>query len=125
MDRKLTFLLFGGIFWGVGAAAIKFLAPWLFLSTVTIAGFFALNFVLAWLTIPLFAKLTGRTKHDMLVPTVIMALAAMVLDAVALSFVPWIYPADMAARMHTGAALLFAFWGFFFFALLWHRPAKA
>ena len=124
MDRTLTFLLIGGVFWGIGAALIKLLAPWVFASTLSVALFFGLNFLIAAATIPLFARLTGRTKHDMLMPTVLMAMAAMLLDGLALSFVPWIYPEDMTARMHTGAALLFAFWSFFFFALLWHRPAK-
>ena len=125
MDKPFTFLLIGGLFYGFGVAAIKLLGP-LFWDTAGVrAVFIALNIAIAALTTPLFARLTGRTRHDMLVPTVIMALAAMIMDGLTLSFAPTLYATAPQDQAYAGGLLLSAFWGFFFFALLWHRPAKA
>ena len=70
----------------------------------------------------MFARLTGRTRHDMLVPTVIMAMPALLMDGLVISFAPDIYGDTDAELRAAGGLLLFAFWSFFFFALFWHRP---
>ena len=122
MDRKLTFILIGGIFYGFGVAAIKLLGPLFWDSAALRAAFLLINIAIAAVTLPIFARMTGRTKHDMLMPTTIMALAAMVMDGLTLSFAPTLYADLPQHQAYAGGLLLVAFWGFFFFALLWHRP---
>ena len=121
MDRKITFILIGGIFYGFGVAAIKLLGPVFWDSAALRAVFLLVNIAIAAVTLPLFAHMTGRTKHDMLMPTTIMALAAMVMDGLTLSFAPQLYAQAPQHQAYAGGLLLVAFWGFFFFALLWHR----
>lgn len=121
VDRKLTFLLIGGVFYGVGVALIKILGPFFWDSATLRALFLLINFLIAPVSLLAFAKMTGRTKHDMLVPTVIMTLAAMVMDGLTLSFIPQLYAVPPQHQAYAGGLLLVAFWSFFFFALLWHR----
>ena len=122
MDRKWTFVAIGALFWAFGAMAIDWLDPVLFDGGAMQALFLLLNFALAGVSLPLFARLTGRTRHDMLVPTAIMAMPALLMDGLAVSFVPGLYGDTDAELCAAGGLLLFAFWSFFFFALLWHRP---
>lgn len=124
MSDTAKFLVIGGLFYGFGVAAIKLLGPFFWDSAGLRAAFLLINFAIAAITLPLFARMTGRTRHDMLVPTVVMALAAMLMDGLTLSFAPQLYAATSEGQAYSGGLLLFAFWGFFFFALLWHRPAK-
>ena len=125
MDKTFTYIIIGGLFYGFGVAAIKLLGPLFWDTAFMRFVFIALNFAVAALTLPVFARMTGRTKHDMLVPTVIMALAAMIMDGLTLSFVPTLYAIEPQHQAYAGGLLLTAFWGFFFFALLWHRPKDA
>ena len=123
MDRIFTYLLIGGLFYGFGVAAIKLLGPFFWDTALMRFVFIALNFLIAAVSLPIFARMTGRGKHDMLLPTIIMALAAMIMDGLTLSFVPQLYAETPQHQAYAGGLLLTAFWSFFFFALLWHKPA--
>ena len=123
MDRKWTFVVIGALFWAFGAVAIDWLGPVFFDGGAMQVLFLLLNFALAGVSLLLFARLTGRTRHSMLVPTAIMAMPALLMDGLAVSFVPELYGDTDAQLRAAGGLLLFAFWSFFFFALLWHRPS--
>lgn len=125
MDRKFTFIMYGVIVWLAGVVLIRFLHPYLFGELLPHALFLVLGFLTAPLTLIPVAKLTGRTKHDMLVPTVIMSMPAMLMDGLATTLdaagVTYIYADTPIDSAYSAGVLLIAFWGFLFFALLWHR----
>ncbi len=129
MDRKFTFFLIGFIFWLVGVVAIRFLAPIVTGSLGLHLVFLGVAFLSSPITLILIAKLTGRTKHDMLMPLVLMTMPSMFLDSLAVSFdgrgLTNIYANTPALSAYAGGALLMAFWSLYLFALIWHRPQTA
>jgi len=124
MDKKWLFMGVGLAAWVTGLFVIKFWGATLYDGGIKQISFLAANFIVPLLALPLLAKLTGRTKHDMLAPSALIAMPAMFMDSVAVGFTDW-YSALDADRAATGSTLLFAFWALFFFALLWHRPQSA
>lgn len=80
MDRKFTFVIIGIIIWLVGIPLIRLLHPYLYGEFIPHALFLLFAIITAPLTLIPVAKLTGRTKHDMLVPTAIMAMPSMFMD---------------------------------------------
>lgn len=128
MDRKFTFIVLGVVIWLAGVIMIRLLHPYVYGDPVLHALFFALNFAIVPLGLIPIAKFTGRTKHDMLAPVAIMAMPSMLMDSLSVTFdsagVSHIYADTPLAAAYSGGILLFAFWGFFFFALLWHRPTS-
>lgn len=125
MDRKFTFIIFGIIVWLGGVVLIRVLHPFMYGDVFLHSLLLFIGFLTAPLTLIPVAKLTGRTKHDMLVPTAIMAMPSMLMDALATTFdaagLSHIYANTPQASAYSAGVLLLAFWGFFFFALLWHR----
>jgi len=87
--------------------------------------FWIANFFFPILAIPVIARFTGRTKHDMLAPTVLIALPAMTLDGLAITLdtlgKTHIYADTAVLAGYTGGFLLFAFASFFFCAVRWHK----
>ena len=104
---------------------MHYIVPVVFDHGVIHFTFWVANFVLPVPVLPLLARLTNRTKHEMLIPTVIIALPAMTLDALSVTSdtlgVSHIYANTSELAGVTGGFLLFAFASFFFWALIWHR----
>ena len=125
MDRKFTFLIIGVLFWVSAGALMHYLAPLVFDGGLIHILFWVANFLLPAAALPLFARLTGRTKHDMLAPTALMAVPALTLDGLSVTFdtlgASHIYADTPHLAGLTGGFLLFAFASFFFWALIWHR----
>lgn len=124
MDRKLTFVMIGLVFWVTAAALMHFLGPHVFDGGLIQIIFWIANFFFPALALPLIARLTARAKHEMVGPTALIALPAMTLDGLAISFdtlgKTHIYADTPALAGLTGGFLLFAFASFFFWALFWH-----
>lgn len=129
MDRKWLWIGVGIAFWVVGALALHALAPVMFDGGARHALLFALNFALAPASLWLLGKLFRQPLHRMLVPVALMAMPAMLMDGVAVTLdiagATRIYSGVPTLAGYSGGLLLFAFWGFFFWALLWHRPEGA
>ncbi len=125
MDRKPTFVAIGAIFWLLAAILMKYLGPVVFDGGIIHVLWFVANFVFGAIAVVAIAKFTGRTKHDMLAPTAIMAMPAMLMDGLAVTSdargLSHIYADTPQLAAYSGGFLLFAFWSFFFFALMWHR----
>ena len=125
MDRKLTFVVIGIVFWIFGAVFIRYLGPTIFADPTLHALFFVANFAIGAVAVILFAKLTGRSRHEMLAPVAIIAMPAMLMDGLAVTTdtmgLTYIYADTARGAALAGGALLFAFWSAFFFALMWHR----
>ncbi len=125
MDKKLTFILIGVIFWALAAILMHFVGPIVFDGGLFHIGFWIANFFVPVVFIPLIAKLTGRTKHDMLVPTCLMVVPAMALDSLSITLDSFgkthIYADTPVLAGVTGGFLLFAFVSFIIWALYWHR----
>ena len=125
MDRKFTFILTGIIFWASAAVLMHYLAPVVFDVGSLHIIFWIANFFVPVPVIILLARLTGRTKHEMLAPIALLALPAMTLDGVSITFDTMgkthVYASTPELSGLTGGFLLFAFASFFFWALLWHR----
>ena len=126
MDRKLTFVAIGAIFWLLAAILMHFIGPYVLDGGLVHVGWWVANFVFGAIALIAIARMTGRTRHDMLVPTAIMAMPAMLIDGVAVTLdakgATFVYADTPQLAAYTGGFLLFAFWSFFFFALLWHQP---
>lgn len=125
MDKKLFFILFGIAFWASAAVLMHFVGPLVFDGGWMHIGWWIANFFLPLPIIPLIAKATGRTKHDMVVPTALIALPAMALDGLSVTLdalgKTHIYANTPELSALTGGFLLFAFASFFFWALIWHK----
>lgn len=125
MDRKLTFVIYGIIVWLAGVVLIRVFHPYMYGDILLHSLFLAVGILSAPLTLIPIARLTGRTKHDMLVPTVIMAMPAMVMDGLATTFdaagVTHVYADTALDSAYSAGLLLIVFWAFFVFALYWHR----
>jgi hypothetical protein len=125
MDRKLTFILIGIAFWLSAAALMHYIGPYVFDGGLMQILFWVANFVLPAAALPVIARLTNRTKHQMLAPIVLIALPAMTLDGLAITFdtlgQTHIYANTTSLAGLTGGFLLFAFASFFFWALVWHK----
>jgi len=126
MDRKFTFISIGVVFWLSAAILMHFVGPYVFDGGFIHIAFWIANFFIPALALPVIAKLTGRSKHEMLAPTALIAVPALTLDSLAITF-------DTMGKTHiyadtpmlsglTGGFLLFAFASFFIWALYWHRP---
>ncbi|NND83141.1 MAG: hypothetical protein HKN50_12000 [Gammaproteobacteria bacterium] len=125
MDRTLTFLSIGVVFWVVAAIFMHYVGPLVFDGGVQHAVFWLLNFLLPVAVLPLIARFTDRTRHQMLAPTCLIVLPAMTLDGIAISLdtlglthayanTPWLAGV-------TGGFLLFAFASFLFWAIVWQE----
>ena len=125
MDKRGTFVIYGIIFWIFGAVFIHYLGPAIFSNPVLHILFFVANFAIGAIAVGLFARMTGRKRHQMLVPVTIIAMPAMLMDGLAVTLdtkgITNIYSNTPVFAAYAGGALLFAFWSAFFFALLWHR----
>ena len=125
MDRKLTFVAIGAIFWLLAAILMKYLGPIVFDGGLIHILWFVANFAFGAVAVVAIAKLTGRTRHDMLVPTAIMAMPVMIMDGLSVTLdargLKHIYADTPLVAAYTGGFLLFAIWSFIFFALMWHR----
>lgn len=125
MDRKFTFIIIGVVFWAVAAVFMHFVGPVVFDGGGLHITFWVVNFFVPVLMLPLFARLTGRTKHDMVLPTLLIAIPAMTLDALSVTFDAFgkthIYANTPELAAVTGGFLLFAFVSFFFWAVYWHK----
>jgi hypothetical protein len=126
MDRKFTFISIGVVFWLSAAILMHFVAPYVFDGGFMHIAFWVTNFLVPAIVLPPIAKMTGRTKHQMLVPTALMAAPALTLDGLSVTL-------DTLGKTHiyantpllaglTGGFLLFAFASFFIWAIYWHRP---
>ena len=127
MDRRLTFMAFGVVLWLVGVIVIRVAGPWFFDAGWRHVLFFALNFVVGGATVALVARMTGRTRQAMVVPTVIIAMVAMLLDGLAVTLdaagITHIYADTPRMAAYAGGLLLFAFWSALAFALYWHQES--
>lgn len=127
MSDRLKFVLFGIVFWIAGVVMIRVLHPFFYGDLLTHLVFLGIGILIAPPTLIIAAKLSGRTKHQMLVPTVIMAMPAMIMDGLSVTFdamgVTHIYADTPLYSAYAGGVLLVAFWAVFFFALLWHKDA--
>lgn len=125
MDRKYTLITIGITLWALVAVFMHFTGPILLDGGLRHIIFWIANFFLPALALPFIAKLTGRTKHDMLAPIILMATPAMALDGLSVTFdtigLTHIYADTPDLIALNGGALLFAFASFFFWALVWHR----
>jgi|GEM_PF-3239024 len=125
MDKKLTFLSIGVIFWALAAVFMHFVGPVVFDTSGLHIIFWVANFFVPALFLPVVAKMTGRTKHDMLVPTVIMVIPAMTFDSLSITFDTFgkthIYADTPVLAGLTGGFLIFAFVSFLLWALYWHK----
>lgn len=106
---------------------MHFVGPTVFDGGLLHIGFWIANFFVPVLFLPLIAKLTSRTKHDMLVPTCLMVVPAMALDSLSITLdtigKTHIYADNPVLSGVTGGFLLFAFVSFIIWALFWHREA--
>lgn len=125
MDRKFTFILIGLAFWLSAAALMHYISPYVFDGGLMQILFWIANFALPAAALPVIARLTNRTKHQMLTPIALIALPAMILDGLAITFdtlgQTHIYANTASLAGLTGGFLLFAFASFFFWALVWHK----
>ncbi len=125
MDRKATFISLGIFLWAAAALLMHFVGPVVFDGGLIHILFWIANFFVPVLFLPLIAKLTGRTKHDMLAPTALMAAPAMTLDGISTTLDAMghthIYANTTQLSAYTGGFLLFAFASFFVWAMIWHR----
>ena len=125
MDRKVTFIFIGAAFWALAAVFMHFVGPYVFDAGLIHVGFWIANFFLPVLALPFIARLTGRTKHQMLAPTALIALPALTLDGLSITLdtlgQTHIYADTPQLAGLTGGFLLFAFMSFFFWALVWHE----
>lgn len=125
MDKKIIFLTVGVFFWIGAAILMHWLGPYVFNAGILHAVFWLINFLAPAFLLPLIANATGRSKHDMLAPTCLMALPAMFLDSLAITAdamnLTHIYANTSLLAAYSGGFLLFAFWSFFFWAIIWHR----
>lgn len=125
MDRKFTFLLIGVIFWASAAFLMHFIGPYVLGGDWIHIVFWIANFFLPAIALPIIAKITNRTKNQMLVPTILIAIPAMTLDALSVTFDTFgfthIYADNAILAGSTGGFLLFAFVSFFVWALIWHK----
>ncbi|MEM9600806.1 MAG: hypothetical protein AAF926_07265 [Pseudomonadota bacterium] len=128
MDKRWTFVIYGVIFWILGVVMIRLLHPFFYGDLGMHIVFLLIAIAIAPPTLIIAAKLSGRTKHDMLVPTVIMAMPAMIMDGLSVTFDAMgkthIYADNPLHSAYAGGVLLVAFWAVLFFALLWHRDAR-
>lgn len=127
MDKRWTFVIYGIIFWVLGVVMIRLLHPFFYGDLLIHLLFLAIAIASAPPTLIIAAKMSGRTKHDMLVPTVIMAMPAMIMDGLSVTFdamgATHIYADNALHSAYSGGVLLVAFWAVLFFALLWHKQA--
>lgn len=127
MDKKWTFIVFGIIFWISGVILIRLLHPFFYGDLLMHVLFLAIAIAIAPPTVIIAAKLSGRTKHDMLVPIVIMSMPAMIMDGLSVTFDAMgkthIYADNPLHSAYAGGVLLVAFWAVLFFALLCHEKA--
>jgi len=115
MDRKVTFISIGVIFWICAALLMHFIVPYVFDGGLIQILFWVANFFFPAIAIPLIAKLTQRTKHDMLAPTVLFAIT---FDTMGFTH---IYADNAILAGYTGGFLLFALASFFIWAIFWHH----
>ena len=127
MDRKLTFIIIGVVFWATAAALMHVFVPYVFETSLSHIAFWIANFFFPVIALPLIAKMTGRTKHQMLAPTVLIAIPALTLDGLSITLdsmgMTHIYANTPTLAGLTGGFLLFAFASFFFWAIIWHKDA--
>ncbi|MEL6686597.1 MAG: hypothetical protein AAFP97_03140 [Pseudomonadota bacterium] len=127
MSDKIKFVLFGIVFWISGVIMIRLLHPFFYGDLLMHILFLVIAIGIAPPTLIIAAKLSGRTKDQMLVPTVIMAMPAMVMDGLSVTFDAMgkthIYANNPLHSAYAGGVLLVAFWAVLFFALLWHKEA--
>lgn len=125
MDKKFTFITIGLFFWAVAAVVMHYIAPFVFDAGAVHIGFWALNFLFPVVAIPVLARVTGRTRHQMLIPIALIVLPAMTLDGLAVTFdtlgITRVYADNPELAGLTGGFLLFAFASFIFWALVWQR----
>ena len=125
MDRKWTFIALGVVLWASAALLMHYIGPTVFDGGAMHIGWWIANFFVPALVLPLVARLTGRTKHDMLAPLALVATPAMTLDGVFVTLdtlgKSHVYADTPALAGVSGGFLLFAFASFFFWALVWHR----
>ena len=127
MDHKFTFIALGAVFWVLGVLIMHAFAPMLMDGGWVQVLWYAANFAYVPFALILLAKATGRTKHDMLVPSVIILLTAQLMDGIAVSTdtlgLTTIYADSPLLAGQVGGFLLFAFWSVMAVALYWHRPS--
>lgn len=127
MNDKLRFVLFGIIFWIAGVIMIRVLHPFFYGDLMMHVLFLVIAIAIAPPSLIIAAKLSGRTKEQMLVPSVIMAMPSMIMDGLSVTFDAMgkthIYANNPLNSAYAGGVLLVAFWGILFFALLWHKEA--
>lgn len=124
--RRGLFVMAGIVLWLAGVAVIRLLGPVVHDGGVAHMLFWAANVAAGALTIVVLARVSGRSRHAMVVPAVTVAMPAMLMDGVAVTLdtlgITHIYADTPAMAAFAGGTLLFAFWSALFFALLWHRP---
>ena len=129
MSNRVVYMLIGVGLWVGGVLAIHHLGPFFFDAGVKHVLWFALNFAVGALTILAVAKLTGVSRHAMVIPSLVIAMVAMLLDGIVVTLdaagYTSIYADTPLGAAYAGGTLLFAFWSALFFALLWHRPEAA
>ena len=127
MSDRVKFVLFGIVFWIAGVVMIRPLHPFFYGDLLMHLVFLLIGILIAPPTLIIAAKLSGRTKHQMLVPTAMMAMPAMIMDGLSVTFDAMgkthIYADTPLYSAYAGGVLLVAFWAVFFFALLWHKDA--
>ena len=127
MSDSVKFVLFGIVFWIAGVVMIRVLHPFFYGDLLMHLVFLLIGILIAPPTLIMAAKLSGRTKHQMLVPTAMMAMPAMIMDGLSVTFDAMgkthIYADTPLYSAYAGGVLLVAFWAVFFFALLWHKDA--
>ena len=122
MERKWAWIAVGLAAWTLGLAVIRLFGDALFDGGIRQALFTAAQFAVPPLVMPPLARWLDRTQHELVVPSVLIAMPAMLMDAVAVGWTDW-YASSADHRVATGSVLLFAFWSLLFWALVWHRPA--
>ena len=127
MSDRVKFVLFGIVFWIAGVEMIRLLHPLFYGDLLMHLVFLLIGILIAPPTLIIAAKLSGRTKHQMLVPTAMMAMPAMIMDGLSVTFDAMgkthIYADTPLYSAYAVGVLLVAFWAVFFFALLWHKDA--
>ncbi|GLQ19576.1 hypothetical protein ACFFUB_14220 [Algimonas porphyrae] len=125
MDRKWTFILYGIVFWLLGVVMIRVLHPYFYGDLGMHVLFLLIAIAIAPPTLLITARLSGRTKHEMVVPTALMAMPAMLMDGLSVTLdamgITHIYADNPLHSAYAGGVLLVAFWATLMFALLWHR----
>ena len=129
MDKKFLFIAIGVSLWAGAAVLMHFIGPQVFDGSWIHVAWWIANFFLPVAVIPLVANATGRTKHNMVIPTALIAMPAMTLDGLSVTFdtlgKTHVYADNAHLSGLTGGFLLFAFASFFFWALVWHQPNTA